>query len=77
MCRMMNILFRTHHGVNVCFFIDKQMADLRRAWETDFISVEQLDNALEALDQIKEGRINYNQFIYKTEVEGLKLYLLM
>lgn len=65
-------------------FNKEQTEDLRRAlvvfedtWYSDFFSIDELDGVILALDEITKGKINYNQFIYKTGVEKMRKFLLM
>ena len=62
----------------------KQSADLHRAiavydeiWAGDTLQVTELDTVLEALEEIIAGKIDYNQFIYRTGIVELKNLLLM
>ena len=66
------------------FLTGKQSDDLHRAikvydevWQGEYLEVTQLDTVLEALDEIIAGNIDYNQFIYQTQVPELTAFLLM
>jgi len=66
------------------FLSDEQVDDLCRAidvftdtWGNDNLSSDEFDKLLDAFDEIVDGKISYNQFIFKTGISELKKYLLM